>query len=47
MDKMTDAVLYNCSTDIWREVEKMKSKISIMYSTDDGNDDCESIANND
>ena len=39
---MADAVLSNSSTDIWREVEKMKPKIS---STVDGNDDFESIAN--
>ena len=44
---MADAVLSNSSTDIWREVEKMKPKISysMMSSTVDGNDDCESIAN--
>ena len=42
MEKMADAVLSNSSTDIWREVEKMKPKIS---STVDGNDDFESIAN--
>ena len=47
MVKMADAVLSNSSTDIWREVEKMKSKInySMMSSTVDGNDDCKSIAN--
>ena len=42
---MADAVLSNSSTDIWREVEQMKPKISMMSSTVDGNDDCESIAN--
>ena len=42
---MADAVLSNSSTDIWREVEKMKPKISMMSSTVDSNDDCESIAN--
>ena len=41
---MADAVLSNSSTDIWREVEKIKPKISMMSSTVDGNDDCESIA---
>ena len=42
---MADDILSNSSTDIWREVEKMKPKISMMSSTVDGNDDCESIAN--
>ena len=42
---MADAVLSNSSTDIWREVKKIKPKISMMSSTVDGNDDCESIAN--
>ena len=45
MGKMADAVLSNSSTDIWRDVEKMKPKITMMSSTVDGNDDCESIAN--
>ena len=42
---MTEAVLSNSSTDIWWDVEKMKPKTSMMFSTVDGNDDSESIAN--
>ena len=42
---MADALLSNNSTDVYREVDKMKPRSSMTSSTVDGNNDCESITN--
>ena len=43
MEKMADDLLSNSSTDVYREVDKTKPRSSMISSTVDGNNDCESI----
>ena len=45
IEKMADDLLSNNSTDVYREVYKMKPRSSLISSTVDGNNDCESITN--
>ena len=45
MEKMADALLSNNSTDVYREVDKMKPRSSMISSTVYGNNDCGNITN--
>ena len=45
MEKMADDLLSNSSADVYRAVDQMKPRSSMVSSTVDGNNDCESITN--